>query len=54
MNKKKRVHNKKSFIDSLLSTKGLLHNKVDKHPIFKEKLTLGQRGADAVSKYAGS
>jgi uncharacterized membrane protein len=43
-----------SFIDTLLRTNGLLHKKIDKHPIFKERLTLSQKAADNLSRYAGS
>ncbi|MBR9683877.1 DUF1003 domain-containing protein [Candidatus Woesearchaeota archaeon] len=45
---------KKGMLDRLLNGRGLLHKRIDKHPIFKEKLTIGQKSADAVSKYAGS
>ncbi len=30
------------------------HKKEEKHPIFKQKLTLKQRAADKLSRYAGS
>lgn len=38
----------------LMKGNGLLHKKIDAHPIFKEELTIGQRAADKLTVYAGS
>lgn len=32
----------------------LLHKKAEKHPLFKQKLTFGQRAADKVTTFCGS
>lgn len=32
----------------------LLHKKIDKHPIFKQKLTFSQRAADKLTNFCGS
>ncbi len=45
---------KRGVINNLVHNNGLLHKKIDKHPIFKEKLTLGQRASDKLTLYAGS
>lgn len=45
---------KRGVINNLVHNQGLLHKKIDKHPIFKEKLTLGQRASDKLTIYAGS
>lgn len=34
--------------------KSLLHKKLDKHPVFKQRLTLEQRAADAIARFGGS
>lgn len=33
---------------------GIIHSDKDSHPIFRQKLTLGQRAADVITKFGGS
>ena len=32
----------------------LIHNKIKHHPVLREKLTLGQKASDGISKFGGS